>query len=101
PLRPPTLTLFPYTTLFRSRFPQSFEMLDFQLLVQQEELQAFTDAVVLAEGVDRHPVSPGRQQLAAGQGGQRLLTRPVAAGRPGRDRKSTRLNSSHQIISYA
>src|SRR5215216_6914177 len=27
--------------------------------------------------------------------------RPEQTGRPGRDRKSTRLNSSHQITSYA
>src|SRR5258708_5727589 len=31
----------------------------------------------------------------------RGLPRPIAHGAVGRDRKSTRLNSSHQIISYA
>src|SRR5688572_31648114 len=54
--RPPRSTLFPYTTLFRSR-PRPHPP---------------------AYGADRHP-----------------------AGAHGRDRKSTRLNSSHSQISYA
>src|SRR6266498_2009319 len=59
--RPPRSTLFPYTTLFRSR--------------------------------------PRRRQPAVRRG-----VRPPApppARRGGRDRKSTRLNSSHVRISYA
>src|SRR5215475_6729636 len=54
--RPPRSTLFPYTTLFRSR-PR--------------------EAVHLGRGFD------------------------LPAALPGRDRKSTRLNSSHVKISYA
>src|SRR5258708_31835159 len=73
--RPPRSTLFPYTTLFRS--------LDHRL-------------------PDRAAVEvPGRSLGQAvqtrGDGGEVL---PVLPGQPG-DRKSTRLNSSHQIISYA
>src|SRR2546428_3350352 len=60
--RPPRSTLFPYTTLFRSRLRG-------------------TDAVVDAR------IRRGVLDLAA-------------AG-VGRDRKSTRLNSSHDQISYA
>src|SRR6266702_7990917 len=61
--RPPRSTLFPYTTLFRSR----------RRAVQAEGYPA---AVALAGGPVGH--------------------------RPGqRDRKSTRLNSSHVAISYA
>src|SRR5258708_16467807 len=71
--RPPRSTLFPYTTLFRS------------------EVVA-VDPVVLA-GAEAH----GLLGLDA-QGAQ--LARYVR-GAPLRDRKSTRLNSSHQIISYA
>src|SRR5258708_19030573 len=59
--RPPRSTLFPYTTLFRSR---------------------------------RHRV--GRCQEQEGRHHQE----PPQRRRPA-DRKSTRLNSSHQIISYA
>src|SRR5207244_12427219 len=82
--RPP---LFPYTTLFRSAAAQVRELL----------------ADLVAGGVAR---------LAAGhQGGAgleherlHLVPRDVENGRDldvPRDRKSTRLNSSHQIISYA
>src|SRR5437588_7086488 len=68
--RPPRSTLFPYTTLFRSR----------QLLV----LLAGVGIVVTMLA------SPGS---ASGR-------RP-GAGPTTTDRKSTRLNSSHTVISYA
>src|SRR3989454_4727645 len=73
--RPPRSTLFPYTTLFRSR--------------------PIGDAVRLSD----HEVVEGvaRRRAVGGVRG------PVAGERPGarRDRKSTRLNSSHLVISYA
>src|SRR5438132_6673227 len=77
--RPPRSTLFPYTTLFRSR------------LVLPASGQS--DAPVVREGVLEH---------LAGGGGEARQHR-VAWRRPlgGRDRKSTRLNSSHTVISYA
>src|SRR5256885_9571472 len=70
--RPPRSTLFPYTTLFRSRSGA-------------------------AEG--RQPFSAERAALvrersAAGVGAR-------GRGRRSLDRKSTRLNSSHLVISYA
>src|SRR2546422_6672073 len=73
--RPPRSTLFPYTTLFRSR------------LVSTRPGNA--------DPGDRWPdAAPG---LAHPGGGH---SRPVAVeARP--DRKSTRLNSSHGYISYA
>src|SRR5258708_14332542 len=73
--RPPRSTLFPYTTLFRSPFWVGAA----QLAVSSLFLGA-----LLA-------VSHWRLRGRAGQG--------VAPVQP--DRKSTRLNSSHQIISYA
>src|SRR5207244_13481396 len=100
PTRPPTSTPFPYTTLFRS---------DLDLLSER-------DPPVPGE-VDRQ--RPGRRtrrrvfrDTARGREHARL---PILAGSgeavdadlEGRerakvgDRKSTRLNSSHQIISYA
>src|SRR5699024_11662293 len=60
--RPPRSTLFPYTTLFRSRIPRMFR---------------------------RNGARRGRKSRAA------------APRRAARDRKSTRLNSSHVSISYA
>src|SRR5438270_1528574 len=69
-LPPPTSTLFPYTTLFRS-------------LIDQAEAN---DA---PQGLN--PVLPGN-----------LLPLFVSSSGVGnRDRKSTRLNSSHSQISYA
>src|SRR5258708_13077267 len=83
--RPPRSTLFPYTTLFRSgpvagRLP------------------------LAVEPDDRPVLSGGRRDTEAHDGPIReRLLREVAhpPGKDGTDRKSTRLNSSHQIISYA
>src|SRR5258708_25033674 len=71
--RPPRSTLFPYTTLFRS-LPHP------------------------AGG--RPAVGVGEQQQHAARGGDAAVARRAAAVHR-RDRKSTRLNSSHQIISDA
>src|SRR5438477_9813929 len=77
--RPPRSTLFPYTTLFRSR---QFEG---RLLHQLPPVRSgFGDAY--AELYLTEPADTSR----------------VALTRSGtRDRKSTRLNSSHMSISYA
>src|SRR5688572_33074461 len=72
--RPPRSTLFPYTTLFRSHREQGREL----------------PAERRADGRGRDP--GGQRGPAAGDG-------PLAGGQ--RDRKSTRLNSSHSQISYA
>src|SRR2546422_3111320 len=80
--RPPRSTLFPYTTLFRSR-PEGGD-----------------------GGESRRRPAPPR--LESSSGGDRRGggggVRPAAAGffpRQALDRKSTRLNSSHGYISYA
>src|SRR3712207_7854699 len=83
--RPPRSTLFPYTTLFRSRaaFGPSRAGID------DEQLNglALQPARVDQRRPHRHLVGKGD--------GQRI-------GRlADRDRKSTRLNSSHANISYA
>src|SRR5258708_8153825 len=71
--RPPRSTLFPYTTLFRSEVYNSFTVSN--QVRKATQLQQDYDV----EGVPAMGV----------------------AGRYYTDRKSTRLNSSHQIISYA
>src|SRR5258707_5038184 len=77
--RPPRSTLFPYTTLFRSR----------HLARQPAGLRA-------VEHRDRqYHVPADRHDLLSG------AHRHTRAGRWERDRKSTRLNSSHANISYA
>src|SRR5947208_9920917 len=78
--QPPRSTLFPYTTLFRSDFV------------------IHTDSRI---GNLQHYVSSQRNGMFAAL----LFAEHNIGGRDGQlaaeDRKSTRLNSSHQIISYA
>src|SRR5256885_11439268 len=76
--RPPRSTLFPYTTLFRS-----------------------------ARGCLDHADRDGRVALDLARGPARIRRterdpgRVLPGGKDRRDRKSTRLNSSHLVISYA
>src|SRR5688572_30892451 len=82
--RPPTSTLFPYTTLFRSVSPLSRPGGGW--IPRSRRVRArLHEAAVGADG----PHHGGRR---AGKGG--------AVGADV-DRKSTRLNSSHSQISYA
>src|SRR5260221_1281079 len=87
--RPPRSTLFPYTTLFRS-------------------LRAFRPQLVtleaIAQRVARDSEKLGRAREVAVRLLERLDEPPAQAARRGAregDRKSTRLNSSHTVISYA
>src|SRR2546429_6121102 len=83
--RPPRSTLFPYTTLFRSRHPRA----------------------VAAAGGDGGRGRAARIRRDLPRQGRRRV--PSDRRRPSRaepremaeDRKSTRLNSSHGYISYA
>src|SRR2546427_8170256 len=92
--RPPRSTLFPYTTLFRSG------------RVIGENLGALkSDAMVVLDG-PMH--ASNRPTLVFGNRGiaQATLTvygasQELHSGHYGKDRKSTRLNSSHSQISYA
>src|SRR2546429_939858 len=73
--RPPRSTLFPYTTLFRS-----------------------------ADDLHHEQAAPrvGKGAARRGSGGRHSGSSPGAwTLHPPRDRKSTRLNSSHGYISYA
>src|SRR3712207_7362931 len=79
--RPPRSTLFPYTTLFRSRG------------APQRRRQAGR------LGARRREAPPARFR-GGGQRSVELRDPPEVPG-GGRDRKSTRLNSSHANISYA
>src|SRR5256885_10695065 len=78
--RPPRSTLFPYTTLFRSG------------------LENISAAGFLPSGrqilvIGNEPGHPTRAYVHEIAGGSLLPVTP--------DRKSTRLNSSHLVISYA
>src|SRR2546421_6673790 len=80
--RPPRSTLFPYTTLFRSPL-RPLRLLQRPLRLSKSLLTA-KDAGVVAKVAKPH----ARQ-------------RPSRASASSIDRKSTRLNSSHDQISYA
>src|SRR2546430_11475317 len=91
--RPPSSTLFPYTTLFRSDHAPSDGPNMLPLDQLDEILKRALDVwhAARAEGA-----AVARSQ---GSGGGRVEDRAKAA--PSGDRKSTRLNSSHSQISYA
>src|SRR3712207_8192394 len=88
--RPPRSTLFPYTTLFRSRqalyrpYRDDRPTVDPALAVRLRAY--FADEVLALDSLVGAPVS------------QRWGYTP---GQVASDRKSTRLNSSHANISYA
>src|SRR3712207_8289421 len=77
--RPPRSTLFPYTTLFRS--------------LAETRFRSAAQAILGARAAERYDAVRAREHFRAA----------IAAARPQerRDRKSTRLNSSHANISYA
>src|SRR2546430_8878374 len=82
--RPPRSTLFPYTTLFRSR--------------DQEGTGPVVDPARVARGNPSVRLEGGRKRCEFFQG--RVAPRVfIRVEHP--DRKSTRLNSSHSQISYA
>src|SRR2546422_7532824 len=79
--RPPRSTLFPYTTLFRSR-PDA-------------------GRGVPARAPRPRAFSRARSRLDLGEQALAVLCRVGGAVGAAGDRKSTRLNSSHGYISYA
>src|SRR5436190_11633837 len=73
--RPPTSTLFPYTTLFRSLHDHAVQL-----------------RLAASRRRGRRGLEAGRRQSADLRHAHHLRRQ---------DRKSTRLNSSHTVISYA
>src|SRR3712207_7327367 len=93
--RPPRSTLFPYTTLFRSRsnhlpvpVPAFFDRALLAWVVNIGNPKALGVAIRPLKVVHQRP-------------GKIAFERRTLADRTLRDRKSTRLNSSHANISYA
>src|SRR3712207_7852194 len=96
--RPPRSTLFPYTTLFRSGgHPAGHRAtrLDGHRLEQLAHHRAGIDVADGRGRLDDQPVSERRLGEPLDVVGDDV----IPAGE--RDRKSTRLNSSHANISYA
>src|SRR3712207_8367521 len=97
--RPPRSTLFPYTTLFRSGGHAGRTLRARQL----PGVPAAADPVDDADHRVRRPAAgrPGPAGLVGlPEADAAQLDRPLSR-RADRDRKSTRLNSSHANISYA
>src|SRR5260221_7386043 len=81
--RPPRSTLFPYTTLFRSARRVSLEFLKHNLQLILFAQSRLATEILTTYLKDAYQGPPGEEeQLQV-------------------DRKSTRLNSSHTVISYA
>src|SRR2546430_13714640 len=82
--RPPRSTLFPYTTLFRS------------MVVEVVARQVGEDG-----GAEHESLHPSLIEAVGGHLHRRAARATRDEGGERRDRKSTRLNSSHSQISYA
>src|SRR5437879_8515005 len=80
--RPPSSTLFPYTTLFRSVFTSTESRHVREVVISTQEGGASLDIL---------------SGFVAGNFSGYKTRQDVEGG----DRKSTRLNSSHRCISYA
>src|SRR5688500_19448549 len=78
--RPPNSTLFPYTTLFRSELKESYQS------TAATQLQSMRSTNYCAKQTVRK---------------DRMTTGVFSLQQQVSDRKSTRLNSSHLVISYA
>src|SRR5688572_30921328 len=94
-IRPPPLSpLFPYTTLFRSR-AEPVVIDDFG----HDHFVGAGDGLSQLVVIHQHEAGlDGLENIALGQDADQFA---VVARDEERDRKSTRLNSSHSQISYA
>src|SRR5258708_30843149 len=91
--RPPRSTLFPYTTLFRS-VKSALK----SAAIKKGKLGEIGSNFVRWEWTYAF-AKPKAEEVAKLAEDLRTAIKPVTT--PFEDRKSTRLNSSHQIISYA
>src|SRR5256885_9832060 len=92
--RPPRSTLFPYTTLFRSVDASRFDTEGYRAhsAARRDQLNAkFSWQAMSATRVD----------VVVNALDQPVALDPLGLTRAQLDRKSTRLNSSHLVISYA
>src|SRR5205807_4757395 len=88
---PPRSTLFPYTTLFRSYVLKRLKQYNGH--AEESNNKEILDAIMLlakTEGIFTEPA-----------GGVSVAVLKKMVDTPPADRKSTRLNSSHLVISYA
>src|SRR5262245_64120255 len=91
---PPRSPLFPYTTLFRSARDRAAG----GVRVDERRLQLQVGAETVRRGADQVLLRQARRQEV---GAREAGAVGLRVDRCQRDRKSTRLNSSHLGISYA
>src|SRR5256885_10609191 len=96
--RPPKSTLFPYTTLFRSTgLKTGYTVAAGRCLVATAERHGVKLGAVLLDSPE-----PGIQaRVLLDRAFELVYGQAPGSERPFPDRKSTRLNSSHLVISYA
>src|SRR5207244_10937251 len=97
--RPPSPPLFPYTTLFRSDDRTVLVLPAFKVATGHQSAST-TSTLPVTVSLSSRAMAFATDSVLTIDGklfGARALARTPNA----RDRKSTRLNSSHQIISYA
>src|SRR5207247_6481950 len=97
---PPTSPLFPYTTLFRSHVIEHRPLLVGERGPSVILLQRFDQRVIQRYPTQKLCVGGDSVSAPVGHGNHRG-DHFVLASLQGEDRKSTRLNSSHEWISYA
>src|SRR5256885_12031243 len=95
--RPPRSTLFPYTPLFRSVSRAGPGTAGHHHLVPRPDVPADHGLVLVLHGrlygdLHQPPAADDPEEGAVAAGAERVHRQ---------DRKSTRLNSSHLVISYA
>src|SRR5256885_11942596 len=90
--RPPIPPLFPYTTLFRSEHSP---------VPPRRSADSRPGGRGVGEAAERRVHCAGGRRRAIQRVGAGALPYGRAARDRGEDRKSTRLNSSHLVISYA
>src|SRR5256885_11285341 len=93
--RPPRSTLFPYTTLFRSGPPVECLELDFAFFVAHRH-----GGFAFSKQTHKSAIN-GVRGAATIRMNRDARVGAVGPMLPALDRKSTRLNSSHLVISYA
>src|SRR5205807_6303982 len=91
--RPPRATLFPYTTLFRSRIVEhrhTLTILVGRFIVERGNKLLVRESHIKGVKLSGAPLTGLKSDIGV------RSTRAITI-----DRKSTRLNSSHLVISYA
>src|SRR5207249_7144808 len=95
---PPPPPLFPYTTLFRSPIPTARDV----LTRRKRQIVQPTEYLAPAPTFQRHETPPAHELPASNKSPiEPYAIDTESKAKVGRDRKSTRLNSSHVSISYA